>query len=633
MNLVESIAGSQRVRLVLTLRADFYEHCTHFETLAARLRDGSFPLAAPTGRVLAEMIERPTRVAGVELELGLVDTILKDVGDKPGGLALLEFTLEQLYKMKRDGILSCDAYRQLEGVAGAIAIQGEKAVCDPTGQVNEAVLWGVFDALAEVDETGGAVRRRAWMNEFSEAGDAFVQSLVKARLLTGDKDEAGQPWVEVAHEAVLRSWPRFSRWLEQHREFKLWRKDLKVWMGGRELLRGVPLAKARHMLKNWTDKLTEPERAFVERSAAAALRRRRLARGGTCLAFLMLGAFAAVQYVAAEAERERRRPIYRAEDWVLIKPGEFCMGSRANGDPPGDCSDSPVDLQAQANEKPQHRVKIRKSFLLSKHEVTFEEYDRFAYDTGKRPPSDSGFGTGLDEAKQKRLPVINVSWQDAKEYAAWLSKKMGKVFRLPTEVEWEYAARAGTDTPSFWNKLPYNLSWQDAKEYAAWYYRETGGVFRLPTEAEWEHGARAGTDTPGFLDNFPGKACNYANVFDRQHEQELKQRFAISWDGFPCDDPYATTAPAGSFQPNTWGLHDMQGNVWEWIQDCYHDSYEGSPGDGTAWESKEETAGGHRVIRGGSWNTDPWSLRSASRTGYYPDTRSCTLGFRLAQDF
>ena len=322
---------------------------------------------------------------------------------------------------------------------------------------------------------------------------------------------------------------------------------------------------------------------FLAKSAAVERRRKHLKWGGTGLAFVLLAIFAAVQYPAAQAERERRSPIYRAEDWVRIEPGEFCMGSRGEGDPPGECPDAPVDPEAQDDEKPVHRVKIAKPFLLARYEVTFEEFDRFVYDNldkGLRLPSDSGFGAGLDPEQRKRLPVINVSWQDARDYAAWLSGKTGKDFRLPTEAEWEYAARAGTLTPR-----------------------------------PWEGGLEA--------------ACGHANVLDSRHVAELKARFGITWDNFPCEDAYATTAPVGSFQANAFGLHDMLGNVWEWLQDCYHENYNGAPADGTVWEKKDCS---QRVIRGGSWGDDPADLRSANRHGCDPDARSDGLGFRLVQD-
>ncbi len=264
------------------------------------------------------------------------------------------------------------------------------------------------------------------------------------------------------------------------------------------------------------------------------------------------------------------------------------MGSRGEGDPEvAECPESPVDPEAQADEKSLHKVKIAKPFWMAKYEVTFEEFDRFVYDNldqGIRLPSDSGFGADLSPEQRKRLPVINVSWQDAKDYAAWLSEKTSKQFRLPTEAEWEYAARAGTVTPRPW---------------------------------------KGGLET----------ACDYANVLDSKNVDALKRAgHSITWANFPCEDPYAFTAPVGDFKPNAFGLHDMLGNVWEWVEDCAHDNYEGAPIDGAAWEVAQGGECGPRVIRGGSWLSGPVYLRSALRYWNDPGDRSTDLGFRLVQD-
>jgi len=213
-------------------------------------------------------------------------------------------------------------------------------------------------------------------------------------------------------------------------------------------------------------------------------------------------------------------------EMVVIPAGEFQRGSKGSGD---------------ANERPPHRVQITKPFALARFPATFEEYDRYAQATRRGLPSDERWGRG-------RRPVINVSWEDALAYAEWLSKQTGKRYRLPTEAEWEYAARAGTATE--W--------WGDAI----------------------------------------GK--NRANCAGCGSE----------WNG-------TRTSPVDSFEPNPWGLSDVLGNVWEWVQDCWHDSYKGSPGDGKAWEGEG----------GGSWINEPWDLRSAYRAGAPRGGRTAPWGF------
>ncbi len=232
----------------------------------------------------------------------------------------------------------------------------------------------------------------------------------------------------------------------------------------------------------------------------------------------------------------------REPDMIKLRPGAFVMGSSGR------------DPQAQPDEFPQHKVSIQKPFAIGRYEVTFEEYDTFALATGSRLPSDSGWGRG-------NRPVIDVSWMDAVAYARWLSKQTGKRYRLPSEAEWEYAARAGAGSRYWW-----------------------GGEL---------------------LDGL----ANCIGCGSR-------------WDG-------KQTAPVGSFKPNPFRVHDTAGNVWEWVQDCYHESYRGAPDDGSAWGAADC---GRGVFRGGGWYDKPSYQRSASRFRAGPDHRSASIGFRLALD-
>ena len=226
---------------------------------------------------------------------------------------------------------------------------------------------------------------------------------------------------------------------------------------------------------------------------------------------------------------------------VVIPAGEFWMGSPAS------------ERGRDDDEGPQRGVRVER-FALGRYEVTFEEYDRFALATGGARLDDRGWGRG-------RQPVINVSWEDAAAYAAWLSEETGVQYRLASEAEWEYAARAGTETAYSWG-------------------------------------------------NTIGR--NQANCAD----------CGSRWDG-------ARTAPVGSFAANAWGLHDMHGNVWEWVEDCSHDSYRGAPSDGRAWTSGGDC--GRRVSRGGSWLSDPRNLRAADRRRNVAGDRRVVVGFRVAR--
>ena len=236
-------------------------------------------------------------------------------------------------------------------------------------------------------------------------------------------------------------------------------------------------------------------------------------------------------------------------EMVVIPGGRFQMGCVSGKD----CED---------NEKPVHEVRVA-SLEMSKYEVTFEEYDRFTAATGRKRPDDEGWGRG-------RRPVINVSWEDAVAYTKWLSTKLGERYRLPSNAEWEYAARSGSVT-------------------------------------KYHFGNRK------------SQLCRYANHADRSTEYD--------WRNKDCSDGVGgKTATVGSYQPNGFGLYDMHGNVWEWVQDCWNDNYNGAPTDGSAWES-----GGcsKRAYRGGSWGSGARRCRSAIRFRNSPGFRGNGQGFRL----
>jgi formylglycine-generating enzyme required for sulfatase activity len=243
------------------------------------------------------------------------------------------------------------------------------------------------------------------------------------------------------------------------------------------------------------------------------------------------------QEVATEAYfRDRLKGGGYGPQMVSIPAGSFTMGSPESE--PGHDSD----------EGPQHGVTL-KAFAIGRYEVTFDAYDAFCEATDREKPDDEGWGRG-------RRPVINVSWEDARAYAAWLTEQTGTEYRLPTEAEWEYAARANTQTTFYWS--------DDTPE--------------------------GGDDTQD--------ACRYGNL----HDETSKLLNKFEWPHAACPDDYGQTAPAGMFAPNTFGLYDVAGNVWEWVNDRYaNDYYQYSPGDNPSGPD----TGVNRVVRGGSWSLSP----------------------------
>ena len=289
---------------------------------------------------------------------------------------------------------------------------------------------------------------------------------------------------------------------------------------------------------------------------------------GIMAALLEAGAEPALAAVAAiEAKRAATQPgtVFRDDcvgcpEMVVVPAGSFLMGSPS------------TEEERRDFEGPQHLVTIGSQFAVGVYEVTFAEWDacmRMGGCSGYRP-YDERWG-------RDRRPVINVSWENAQEYVRWLSRETGKEYRLLSEAEWEYVARAGTRTARFWGE-------SDSGQ------------------------------------------CNYANGVDQDAHQGNTDLLAVS-----CSDGYAGPAPVGEFQPNAFGLHDVLGNVWEWTQDCLNRrnaNYSGAPADGSAWQSGLCS---FRMLRGSSWADAPGSLRSANRSASSLDYRDAELGFRVAR--
>lgn len=226
---------------------------------------------------------------------------------------------------------------------------------------------------------------------------------------------------------------------------------------------------------------------------------------------------------------------------VVVPSGSFAMGSPATE--PG----------RSANEGPQREVTIARAFAVGRTEVTFAQWDMCVDASACPQLRDSTWG-------RDDRPVINVTWDEAMQYAVWLSQITGKKYGLLSEAQWEYAARAGHRT---------RYSFGDEEVLLGQY--------------AWFH-----------------------------------------------DNSERKTQPVGQKKPNDFGLNDMHGNVFEWVEDTWHDDYEGAPSDGSAWLNGG--AGGRRVVRGGSWYFDPPKLRSASRAGPPFDLRDGNVGFRVARE-
>jgi formylglycine-generating enzyme required for sulfatase activity len=251
--------------------------------------------------------------------------------------------------------------------------------------------------------------------------------------------------------------------------------------------------------------------------------------------------------------RDRLSDGSQGPEMVVIPTGDFRMGS-------------PTSEPGRYNDEPVRRVRIDKPFAIGKYELMFHEYERFATAKGKPLPNDHEWG-------RSRRPVINVSWTDATAYAEWLSEQTGQRYRLPTEAEWEYAARAGTTTSRYWG-------------------------------------------------NDPDEGCAFANAADLDGKKVF-----VGWTVMQCHDGHVYTAPVGSYRSNDFGLYDMAGNVLEWTCSLY-DKELLAP----IQRCQEPVGEQELVVRGGSWSDEPRNVRSADRHRSRFDFQDYFLGFRLVRE-
>lgn len=234
---------------------------------------------------------------------------------------------------------------------------------------------------------------------------------------------------------------------------------------------------------------------------------------------------------------------------MAVLPGGIFVGGSPDGDP-----------ERSAGERPEARISV-KPFAIGRYPITFEQWEQCRADKGCRAdPSDGGFGRGS-------RPVINVSWNEAAEYVAWLRKKTGRLYRLPTESEWEFAARGGSPSPRFWGRDP-------------------------------------------------DRGCRYANVLDLTAQRTVR----LNLKAHGCADGFVFTSPAGSFEPNMYGLFDMLGNVWQWTADCWDE--QARPAENCRF----------RALRGGSWMSDASNVRVTARQRTDPEDADINIGFRVARD-
>jgi hypothetical protein len=265
---------------VVTLRADFYSQIITLDReLSDRLAPAQVNIGALTPDELREAVTAPARLVGLEFEPGLVERILTDVGSEPGRLPLLEFALTELWQRREGSQLANRAYDETGGAAGALAqrAEAEFARLTPEEQTAARRLFSRLVRVARPEEAGEDTRQHTELSDGDTLTRRVANRLADARLLvTGDGGSAGTLSVEVAHEALIRNWQRLRAWLNEDREFLLWRQRLQVqvaeWQEHKQdagyLLRGAPLSEAERWLVRRPQDLTDDERQLVRESLA-----------------------------------------------------------------------------------------------------------------------------------------------------------------------------------------------------------------------------------------------------------------------------------------------------------------------------------------------------------------------------
>jgi len=590
--------------LISTVRADFLDHFADdlprlAEMSNQRAKSWRLPPIGADG--LREIISGPARLAGLDVS-EVQEVMVAEARNEPGALPLGENALYWLWEQRNGDRLSGVLFSEAGGLAGILSRSADDLLNELGGTRERArgleLLWN----LVKVDQEGRRhTRQRLSRDEAiaiaggGVAGEALLNRLAgernpdsgtgrgPVRLITVSEEVAGADaaaevpdkgkgrWVNLIHETLIRSkgpddkgkpqpyWPTLWRYIEQHKDRAARRERLQLqareWRSRKGLARLFGLA-------GWSGLL-----GFRGLATPGTIERRylrwSLARVSvqTLLLAVVLG-LAGENLYWAKANGLPLEAIGTRLEHTLGKPLPFPALARV---PPKNVSLPQTFMMGSKSgkerERPIHPVTIAQPFFLGEIEVTFSQYDVYCAATGCEKPWDEGW------PEREKRPVINVNWNDASAYARWLEAMTGSGCRLPSEAEWEYAARAGTTT-----------------KYA------------LPA--------------PAGSDDIAGKGL--ANC----------DGCGSKWDG-------KRTAPVRSFEPNAWGLYDMHGNVWEWVEDCRHKGYRGAPKDGQVWLKENDSRCRSRVLRGGSWDDDRGSARSADRVRYDPDNRDDDVGFRV----
>jgi formylglycine-generating enzyme required for sulfatase activity len=573
-----------RLRVMMSLRADFSGALQNDEPLFEVYHRIEVP---PLREVqLREAVIRPAEVLSARFETDhLAGDIARRTAEESakdaGALPLLSYLLDDMWSAmiaRGDGVLQLPAAAM--EVGGVLAERANAFLA--RNPAAEAPLRRVFTLkLATVREDGEPTRRRAARSEFTDEEWRLVSDLADHpnRLLATATPEVGETCAEVAHEAIFRRWDRLREWIAAEREFLAWRSGLeaarRAWQAtpassrNDALLMGLALAHARKWRGERAEDISEGDRAFIALSHKRAQRRRLRVQAlvGVLAAAIVAG------FVAYWNEQALRGLYYRlAHGSVLTAQAERMLV-------PG------------------------KTFWECVR--TEENYSSYCPEMVVVPAGKFLMGSPATEKDRTTL--------EGPQHEVTISRSFAvSKFEL-TFDQWEACIRYGScsrvaSTFGSGKHPVINVGWAEAQQYVRWLSGVTGQPYRLLTEAEFEYAERAGTT---------GR-----NSFEGDES-------ALGEHAWYSQNSDGRTHPVGGKLPNAFGLYDMHGNVWEWVEDCYHNSFKGAPADGSAWTQGDCSL---RVLRGASWGNNAPELRSAYRIPETPNFRSSDLtGFRVGR--
>ena len=426
-------ARDEAVWVMATIRSDHLHYChRHPEMVQVLNQGGHYAVAPLRPHMLREMILKPAQAVGLRMSDSFADLLIQDTGKDAANLPLLAFTLNQLVENRTNHELNETLYNQIGGVTGAVAAHAKKAEETIKKEMGGSVhdfFREIFQVLANVQKQESLpTRNRPLLQDIPPRLQKVVQFLIRERLLQSE-GEGEAATVSIAHEKLFEAWPALKDYVEQNKKTLVDRTLLesraRKWVDmGRPWFSGLSSGREYRDFHNAGRAQVGTTKEFLQ----ASRRARGLWLG---VGILMVFSIGLVTWLW-QKEYDLDQAMLKVQSFGMSIHKEPAKMVPIPGD---EFRQGDVEGLGEGWRNPVRTVAVQ-PFLLSKYEVTFGEYDRFAIATNRDLPNDQGWGRG-------KRPVINVSWEDAKAYANWLAKQTNTPYRLPSESEWEYTARSG----------------------------------------------------------------------------------------------------------------------------------------------------------------------------------------------